>query len=160
MFFINPFLFISCWAVGDSHPSCPSWIPILGLSSFPLPSFPSCVGGCCFQAFSVVRVPNVNRYLLSSSSCVMQLLGSLKAKTNEDDMLALYVAGGLTQLGLCMTHSAAYWGLSAISASWHLSGVHGLHLLSAPVGTLLIRILDHFCSGWLLATLSLEIIEE
>ena len=31
----------------------------------------------------------------------------------------------------------------AISASWHSSGVHGPHLLSAPVGTLLIRILDH-----------------
>ena len=128
---------------GGSHPSCPSWISVLSLSSLPLPSFSSVVGGCCFQAFHVVQVLNANRYLLSSNSCVMQLLGSSKAKTNEDDVLALYIAGGLTQLGLCMMLSAVYWWLSAISASWHMSIVHGLHLLSAPVGTLLIRILNH-----------------
>ena len=80
--------------------------------------------------------------------------------TNEDDVLALYIAGGLTQLSLCMILSVVYWGLSAISASWHLLGVHGPRLLSAPVGTLLIRILDHLLIAVMCGVLGRSWMEE
>ena len=58
--------------------------------------------------------------------------------------------GGQTQLGFRVMLSDAYEGLDGASAWWHLSGEKAGLFLSTPVGTPLIRSLDHlmFGHGW------------
>ena len=99
--------------------------------------------GPSFQSFAVVQVPNTYRYLFLIRLWAALLLGSSNAKTNDDIVFALYVPGGLTQLGLCVMFSAAYSGLSFASAVWHSSGVQGPRRSETPVGILLMTIFDH-----------------
>ena len=56
--------------------------------------------------------------------------------------------GEHTQESFCVIERGAYDGLVAARLQWHSSGVKGDLLLSdIPVGTLLIRIFDHFVFG-------------